>query len=109
MLRFSRSALFIPLLLCSSAAVSDEPTRRVLVIGVDGVRPDHGGVGTNHGGGRDKPEIRHVFLIVSGDSAQKGTIDTPTYQVDVVATALKHLGVKPREEWELDGKPVGLK
>jgi len=70
---------------------------------------DHGGVGKNHGGGRETPEIRNVFLIVSGEAAAKGVLDEPTYQVDVVATALKHLGVTPKEKWKLDGKPVGLK
>lgn len=70
---------------------------------------DHGGLGRNHGGGRETPEIRNVFLIVSGDAAAKGVFEEPTYQVDVVATALKHLGVAPQEEWKLDGKPVGLK
>jgi len=69
---------------------------------------DHGGQGKNHGGGRTIPEIRKVFLIISGDSAAKGVLDDTTYQVDVVATALKHLGVTPKEEWKLDGKPVGL-
>lgn len=70
---------------------------------------DHGGIELNHGGGRDKPEVRSTFLIVSGASAERGTSDQPTYQVDVVATALTHLGVRLRPEWELDGRAVGLK
>jgi predicted AlkP superfamily pyrophosphatase or phosphodiesterase len=70
---------------------------------------DHGGIGTRHGGGRDEPDVRTTFLIVSGPSARRGKFDDPTYQVDVVATALAHLRVTPREEWRLDGKPVGLK
>ena len=53
--------------------------------------------------------MRTTFLIVSGPSARRGKFDDPTYQVDVVATALAHLRVTPREEWKLDGKAVGLK
>lgn len=70
---------------------------------------DHGGQGKNHGGGRNIPEIRNVFLIVSGASAKRGEDASPTYQVDVVPTALKHLGVTPKDEWKLDGKAVGVK
>ena len=70
---------------------------------------DHGGLGTGHGGGHEEPEIRRTFLIVSGPSALRGRSDDPTWQVDVVATTLHHLGVTPRPEWELDGKAVGLK
>jgi len=73
------------------------------------VATDHGGLGTNHGGGRKIDEIRRTFLIVSGPSARKGRTEAPTYQVDVVATALSHLGIAPKPEWKLDGKPVGLK
>ncbi|HVJ68242.1 MAG TPA: alkaline phosphatase family protein [Caulifigura sp.] len=69
---------------------------------------DHGGTGTDHGGGHKNWDIRRTFLIVSGKDAKKGRIETPTYQVDVVPTALKHLGVEPKPEWGLDGKPVGL-
>ena len=70
---------------------------------------DHGGQGTNHGGGHDVPEIRTVFLIVGGQAAQPGRIEGETYLVDVVPTALAHLGVSPREEWGLDGRAVGLR
>uniref|UniRef100_A0A7C4LLH9 Nucleotide pyrophosphatase n=1 Tax=Schlesneria paludicola TaxID=360056 RepID=A0A7C4LLH9_9PLAN len=73
------------------------------------VATDHGGVGLNHGGGRQMEEIRKTFLIVSGPSALRGRTEAPTYQVDVVATALAHLRIVPRPEWELDGRPVGLK
>lgn len=73
------------------------------------VATDHGGLGTNHGGGRNSPEIRQTFMIVSGPAAQRGTSTTPTWQVDVVATVLKHLGITPLESWQLDGKPVGLR
>jgi predicted AlkP superfamily pyrophosphatase or phosphodiesterase len=72
------------------------------------VATDHGGVGLNHGGGRMIDDIRRTFLIVSGASARNGRTEEPTYQVDVVATALTHLGIEPKPEWRLDGKPVGL-
>ncbi len=70
---------------------------------------DHGGRGTGHGGGHTDPDIRTTFLIVSGDNAEKGTSDAPTWQVDVVATALAHLNIAIPEEWGLDGRAVGLK
>jgi predicted AlkP superfamily pyrophosphatase or phosphodiesterase len=73
------------------------------------VATDHGGLGTGHGGGRKVDEIRRTFLIVSGPSAKRGRTEEPTYQVDVVATALTHLGIALQPEWKLDGKPVGLK
>lgn len=70
---------------------------------------DHGGQGTGHGGGHRVPEIRTVFLIVGGAAAQPGRIAGPTYLVDVVPTALQHLGVTIRDEWGLDGRAVGLR
>jgi predicted AlkP superfamily pyrophosphatase or phosphodiesterase len=73
------------------------------------VATDHGGVGLNHGGGRKIDEIRRTFLIVSGPAAKIGWTDEPTYQVDVAATALAHLGIGLKPEWKLDGKPVGLR
>jgi len=70
---------------------------------------DHGGSGTDHGNGHKNFDIRRTFMIVSGKNAKQGRSTEPTYQVDVVPTALKHLGVDPRPEWGLDGKAVGLK
>lgn len=70
---------------------------------------DHGGVGLGHGGGRKTPEIRDTFLIISGPAAKPQRYEEPTYQVDVVATALTHLGIGLDPAWKLDGKPVGLK
>ena len=70
---------------------------------------DHGGVGLGHGHGRMTPEIRDVFLIVSGPAAKQQRLEEPSFQVDVVATALTHLGIVPDPAWKLDGKPVGLK
>jgi predicted AlkP superfamily pyrophosphatase or phosphodiesterase len=70
---------------------------------------DHGGVGLGHGGGRKTPEIRDVFLIFSGPSVIQQRTEEPSYQVDVVATALTHLGIKLDPAWKLDGKAIGLK
>jgi hypothetical protein len=72
------------------------------------VATDHGGRGRNHQDGQRVPEIRTVFLIVSGPSAVQGKIDEATSIVDVVPTALKHLGVSLDEKWKLDGRAVGL-
>ena len=73
------------------------------------VATDHGGQGIDHGGGRAYPEINTVFMIISGADAAHGKISGRTDQVDVVATALTHLGVSLKPEWKLDGHPVGLK
>ncbi|WP_417849909.1 alkaline phosphatase family protein [Thalassoglobus sp.] len=72
------------------------------------VSTDHGGVGTGHGDGHDKPEIRNTFLIVSGANSMTGQIEEQTYLVDLPVTALTHLGVKIDPKWKLDGKAVGL-
>jgi predicted AlkP superfamily pyrophosphatase or phosphodiesterase len=73
----------------------------ILVSTDHGRRPDGG-----HGG--SSVEERTIFLIASGPSARQGMILTPPRIVDVAATALAHLGLTPREEWGLDGAPVGL-
>jgi predicted AlkP superfamily pyrophosphatase or phosphodiesterase len=73
------------------------------------VGTDHGGKGTGHGGGRKTPEINTVWLIVSGNGAASGSIEGVTNQVDLVATALTHLGIALRPEWQFDGRAVGLK
>jgi len=70
---------------------------------------DHGGLGTRHGSGHDDPEIYEVFLIISGPSAQRGSIEAQTYLVDVAVTALAHLGIEADPAWDLDGNPVGLR
>ncbi|MEZ6065869.1 MAG: alkaline phosphatase family protein [Planctomycetaceae bacterium] len=85
-------------------AQPEEVRRELLVI----VCTDHGGLGLSHGGGRKESDIRRTFLIVSGARARKGRIDEETWQVDVVATALAHLGIEPPAEWGLDGQPRGL-
>ena len=73
------------------------------------VSTDHGGKGTGHGSGHKEPEILTTFMIVSGSAAKRGTIDEPTYVVDVAVTGLVHLGIPLKPSWRLDGRPVGLK
>ena len=70
---------------------------------------DHGGRGKGHGGGHKSLEILNSFLIVSGASAQRGEFAEQIYLVDAAVTGLKHLGVELKDEWKLDGRPVGLK
>jgi predicted AlkP superfamily pyrophosphatase or phosphodiesterase len=73
------------------------------------VTSDHGGKGTGHHAGHQTPEILNSFLIVSGAAARRGTFEEQVYLVDAPVTVLAHLGVKAKEEWKLDGRPVGLK
>lgn len=73
------------------------------------VSTDHGGKGTGHSGGADVPEIRTIFIIASGAAVDKNWQGGPTGVVDVAATALAHLGVAPKPEWDFDGRPVALK
>ena len=73
------------------------------------VTSDHGGQGTGHNNGHNVPEILNSFLIVSGAAAGRvASSNDTTYLVDVVPTALAHLGIEPAEEWGLDGHAVGL-
>jgi predicted AlkP superfamily pyrophosphatase or phosphodiesterase len=73
------------------------------------VSSDHGGKGTEHGGGHREPEILNSFLIVHGNAAKPGKIEQQTYLVDVPVTALTHSGVRIDPAWNLDGKPVALR
>lgn len=73
------------------------------------VTADHGGQGTGHGGGHNDPDVACSFLIVSGPAAQPGNIAEPCGLVDVVPTALAHLGVPIDPKWQLDGRAVGLR
>jgi predicted AlkP superfamily pyrophosphatase or phosphodiesterase len=70
------------------------------------VSTDHGG--SDRGHGRNIPEHRTIFVIVSGPSAMRGRITPAPKVVDVAATALTHLGVELDRKWDLDGKAVGL-
>ncbi len=71
------------------------------------VSTDHGGSGKGHG--QNIPEHRTIFLIVSGKSAARGTIEPAPSVFDVTPTILTHLGVTIEAGWKLDGKAVGLK
>jgi predicted AlkP superfamily pyrophosphatase or phosphodiesterase len=71
------------------------------------VSTDHGGSGKGHG--RNEPEHRTIFFLVSGKSAAKGKIEPPPGIVDVTPTVLRHVGVEIEERWKLDGKAVGLR
>jgi len=71
------------------------------------VSTDHGGSDKGHG--KNIPEHRTIFVIVSGRSAARGTMEPAPAIVDVAATALTHLGIALDRQWHLDGKPVGLK
>ena len=71
------------------------------------VSTDHGGSGTNHG--KAIPEHTTIFYIASGKDVKKGEIKKQVYVIDVAVTALKHLGIDIKEEWNLDGNVSGLK
>jgi phosphopentomutase len=73
------------------------------------VTTDHGGRGSNHGGGQKDPERYTGLLIVSGAAVERGRAQSPTHIVDVVPTALTHLGVPLDPAWQLDGKATGLR
>jgi arylsulfatase A-like enzyme len=73
------------------------------------VGTDHGGRGTDHGGGHNVPEILETFLIVSGPTVDRAAIEGPTYLVDLPVTALVHLGVAIDPQWQLDGRPLGVR
>ena len=72
-------------------------------------------VTTDHGGtpdgshGRDIPAHREIFYIASGPGAARGEIVDTVNQVDVVTTAMAHLGVAPSAGWDLDGRVRGLR
>lgn len=74
----------------------------VLVSTDHGRRADGG-----HGGG--SPEEMTTFIVLGGPAAEGGTIEGPTFIVDVAVTALTHLGIPVDPVWELDGRAVGLR
>lgn len=71
------------------------------------VSTDHGGSGTNHG--EATPEHTTIFYIASGKDVKKGEIQKQVYITDVAVTALKHLDIAIKDEWQLDGNVSGLK
>ncbi len=71
------------------------------------ITTDHGGLDTGHGG--VSPEELTIFFLVYGKNIKKGEIRKPVNVVDTAVTALKHLGVPIQPDWDLDGKPAGIK
>ncbi|MBR8535881.1 alkaline phosphatase family protein [Carboxylicivirga sediminis] len=67
---------------------------------------DHGGSGYEHGKNID--EHTTIFYILNGKDVEQGLIKDKVDVVDVAVTALHHLGVPIKDEWELDGKVAGL-
>lgn len=72
---------------------------------------------TDHGGTKDGthgdniPEHRTTFFLASGPQVQPGSLDLPPSVVDVVPTALAHLGVDVAvlaRGWGLDGHIRGI-
>ena len=70
------------------------------------VSADHGG--SNFGHGKNIPEHTTVFYMAAGKSAVKGEIEQEPGVVDVAVTALYHLGIPAKPEWNLDGHVAGL-
>jgi hypothetical protein len=68
------------------------------------VTTDHGGTGKSHG--EDIPEHRTIFLIANGPSVPPGGIVGRPGIVDVPATALAHLGMPVKPDWNWDGRPI---
>lgn len=91
--------------LAAVAARPDIKNEEWLVI----VTTDHGGAGTGHGDGQQNPDIRQVFLIVSGSHLDKTDAERQTFIVDGVATALTWLNIPLDPAWKIDGAPYGLK
>ena len=69
------------------------------------VTTDHGGTGTGHG--QDILEHRQSFILASGRSVGERTFRPQARIVDLVPTALAHLGLDPEPDWGLDGLVLG--
>ena len=69
------------------------------------ISSDHAGSGYGHG--YNIPEHRKVPLIIWG-AESLGPIWPAPDSVDIVPTALHHLGVEVRAEWGLDGRAVSF-
>ena len=71
------------------------------------VSTDHSGEPELHHGA-NIPEHRLIPFIMSGPSVATGEIWPPPQTVDIVPTALYHLGVQSEESWNIDGVVVGF-
>jgi predicted AlkP superfamily pyrophosphatase or phosphodiesterase len=67
---------------------------------------DHGG--SERGHGRNVPEHRTIYLIVSGASARKGEILPAPVVADLPPTVAAHFGIEPDPAWGWEGRAVGL-
>lgn len=74
----------------------------LVLVTTDHGRTDEGG----HGG--ESPQETTVFYLASGPSTRVGTTEPPPTVVDVVPTALAHLGIPLDPAWQLDGGVAGL-
>jgi predicted AlkP superfamily pyrophosphatase or phosphodiesterase len=74
----------------------------LILISTDHGRRDDGG----HGG--DSEEERRIFFLASGPSVTRSTPRGDIYIVDVATTAMAHLAIPIDDEWDLDGRVVGL-
>ncbi|MCP4180717.1 MAG: sulfatase-like hydrolase/transferase [bacterium] len=71
------------------------------------ITSDHGGFANRHGENSLQEEM--VFFISYGNSVIKGDIEEQPAVTDIAVTALAHLGVEIKSEWDLDGKVISLK
>ncbi len=89
-------------------------TRRVFIIGIDGLRADALPVARTPNldrliaAGCYADRARTGEITVRGPSASRGPPHTTANIVDVAATAIAHLGVDIDPAWDLDGRAVGL-
>jgi len=74
----------------------------LILISTDHGRRDDGG----HGG--DSEEERRIFFLASGSSVTDSAPHGDIHIVDVATTAMAHLGIAIDDEWDLDGRAVGL-
>lgn len=70
------------------------------------VTTDHGG--SNFGHGKDIPEHTTIFYIANGADVNKGEMQEQVNVIDVAVTAMEHMGIDIKENWNLDGKVAGL-
>lgn len=75
----------------------------LILLSTDHGHRDEGG----HGG--TSPLEQTIFYLASGPSVKAPPRDVTPVIVDVAVTALTHLGIVIRPEWELDGKTVGTR
>jgi hypothetical protein len=71
------------------------------------VTTDHGGADFDHGGMDSANQT--IFIIVAGATVIPGQLpDGEASHMDVHPTVMQFLGLKPKPDWNLDGKVRGL-